>query len=79
MSWSTCSATSSREGYSGFSVRMEDGKFPEGEYGWGGMASTHFWISPKDELIVIALSQRMPFSAQLENTVKPLIYDAILN
>jgi len=63
----------------GFSVRMEDGKFPEGEYGWGGMASTHFWISPKDELIVIALSQRMPFSAQLENTVKPLIYDAILN
>ena len=62
----------------GFSVRTEDGKLPKGEYGWGGMASTHFWISPRDELIVIALSQRIPFSSQLENTVKPIIYDSIL-
>lgn len=62
----------------GFSVRTGDGKFPKGEYGWGGMASTHFWISPKHELIVIALSQRMPFSGQLENAVKSIIYDSIL-
>ncbi len=63
----------------GFSVRLKDGKFPKGEYGWGGAASTHFWISPKNDLIVIALSQYMPFSARLENTVKPLVYDSILN
>lgn len=62
----------------GFSVRTEDGKFPKGEYGWGGMASTHFWISPKHDLIVIALSQRMPYSGQLENVVKPIVYDSIL-
>jgi CubicO group peptidase (beta-lactamase class C family) len=62
----------------GFSVRTEDGKFPKGEYGWGGMASTHFWVSPKHDLIVIALSQRMPFSGQLENIVKPIIYGSIL-
>jgi CubicO group peptidase (beta-lactamase class C family) len=62
----------------GFSVRTEDGKLPKGEYGWGGAASTHFWISPRDDLIVIALSQRMPYSGQLENTVKPIIYDSIL-
>jgi len=62
----------------GFSVRTEDGKFPKGEYGWGGMASTHFWISPRHDLIVIALSQRIPFSGQLENAVKPIIYDSIL-
>ncbi|MBL7154742.1 MAG: beta-lactamase family protein [Phycisphaerae bacterium] len=62
----------------GFSVRTGDGKFPKGEYGWGGMASTHFWISPKHDLIVIALSQRMPFSGQLENAVKSIIYDSIL-
>jgi len=61
----------------GFSVRIEDGRFPKGEYGWGGMASTHFWIFPKDELIVVALSQRMPFSSQLENAVKSIIYDSI--
>ncbi|MDH4240906.1 MAG: beta-lactamase family protein [Phycisphaerae bacterium] len=63
----------------GFSVRLKDGEFPKGEYGWGGAASTHFWISPKDELIVIALSQYMPYSARLENTVKPIVYDSILN
>jgi len=62
----------------GFSVRTEDGRFPKGEYGWGGMASTHFWISPKHDLIVIALSQRMPYSGQLEDAVKPIIYDSIL-
>jgi CubicO group peptidase (beta-lactamase class C family) len=63
----------------GFSVRLKDGKFPKGEYGWGGAASTHFWISPKHDLIVIALSQYMPFSGRLENTIKPLVYDSILN
>ena len=62
----------------GFSVQLRDGKFPQGEYGWGGAASTHFWISPKDELIVIALSQYMPFSSQLQNAVKSIIYDSIL-
>ena len=62
----------------GFSVRTEEAKFPEGEYGWGGMASTHFWISPKHDLIVIALSQRMPYSGQLENAVKSIVYDSIL-
>ena len=62
----------------GFSVRLRDGRFPQGEYGWGGAASTHFWISPKDELIVIALSQYIPFSSQLQNAVKSIIYDSIL-
>ena len=49
-----------------------------GEYGWGGAASTHFWISPKDELAVVVLSQRMPFTSQLEDAIKPLVYDAIV-
>ncbi|HLB72383.1 MAG TPA: serine hydrolase domain-containing protein [Sedimentisphaerales bacterium] len=62
----------------GFSVRTDNGRFPKGEYGWGGMASTHFWVCPKHDLIVIALSQRMPYSGQLENAVKPIIYDSIL-
>ena len=48
-----------------------------GEYGWDGAASTHFWISPADELVVIALSQRQPFSNQLQEVIKPLIYKAI--
>lgn len=49
-----------------------------GEYGWDGAASTHFWISPKDDLAVIALSQLMPFSMRLQQVVKPLVYEAIV-
>ena len=63
----------------GFSVQTVDGKSPIGEYGWGGMASTHFWISPKDELAVVALSQRIPYSGQLENAIKSIIYDSIID
>jgi CubicO group peptidase (beta-lactamase class C family) len=65
----------------GFSVRQKttawdpDGRI--GEYGWGGAASTHYWVSPKDELVVITLEQVMPFSFQTEFAVKGLIYDAI--
>ena len=66
----------------GFSVVVEKTDHTRdahlGEYGWGGAASTHFWISPRDELAVVALTQYMPFSFLLEETVKPLVYDAIL-
>lgn len=61
----------------GFSVINSEGAYGAGEYGWGGAASTHFWIHPKHDLIVIALSQRMPYTSQLENTVKPLVYEAL--
>jgi CubicO group peptidase (beta-lactamase class C family) len=50
---------------------------PLGEYGWGGAASTHYWISPKHELAVVVLSQVSPFTFQCESAVKPLIYEAI--
>lgn len=47
------------------------------EYGWGGMLSTHFWISPRDELVVVTMEQTLPFDFMLEDALKPLIYDAI--
>jgi CubicO group peptidase (beta-lactamase class C family) len=65
----------------GFSVRSKmsswdpDGRI--GEYGWGGMASTHYWASPKDDLSVITLEQILPYSFLTEFKVKGLIYDAI--
>ncbi len=65
----------------GFSVVVEPISgfeyVPQGEYGWGGAASTHFWISPQHELAVVVLSQMMPFTFQCESAVKPLIYEAI--
>ncbi len=67
----------------GFSVVVEKTNYTQlshlGEYGWGGAASTHFWVSPKDDLAVVVLTQLMPFTYQMENAVKPLVYDAILD
>ena len=65
----------------GFSVRTEMSKWDPGgrvgEYGWGGAASTHYWVSPKDDLIVITLEQTMPYSFLTEWAIKGLVYDAI--
>ena len=49
----------------------------EGECGWGGAASTHFWISRKDGLIAITLRNFMPYEWTLEKELKTLIYDAM--
>ncbi|NQU25365.1 MAG: beta-lactamase family protein [Candidatus Nealsonbacteria bacterium] len=66
----------------GFSVRVRQTVWESasrvGEYGWGGAASTHFWISPRDELVVVALTQYMPFSDRVERAVKPVVYEAIV-
>ena len=65
----------------GFGVRVgkDDpaaGRFV-GEYYWGGAASTHFWISPKQDLAVVALEQFMPNRPLLQQAIKPLIYNAV--
>jgi CubicO group peptidase (beta-lactamase class C family) len=51
-----------------------------GEYAWGGAASTAFWIDPKEELVVIFLTQFMPsgtfnFRGQLKSIIYPAIVD----
>ena len=67
----------------GFSVRVKmsdwdpDGRV--GEYGWGGAASTHYWISPKDDLVVLTLEQVMPYSFNTEWALKGLIYNALVD
>ena len=67
----------------GVSVRVRQSDWEAdsrvGEYGWGGAASTHFWISPADGLVVIVLSQHMPYNDRLERALKPIVYDAIVD
>lgn len=51
-----------------------------GQYQWGGMASTLFWIDPAEELIVVFMTQFIPsrtfnFRGQLES----LIYSALID
>jgi len=65
----------------GFSVRTADTEWDPsgrvGEYGWGGFASTHHWVSPKDDLIVVTLEQRVPYTFETEFLLKKQIYDAV--
>ncbi|NBV22800.1 MAG: class A beta-lactamase-related serine hydrolase [Proteobacteria bacterium] len=68
----------------GFNVRVAsnpewDAAGPVGEYGWGGMASTHYWASPKHDLVVVTMEQTLPYSFKLEWAVKGPIYDAVVN
>jgi CubicO group peptidase (beta-lactamase class C family) len=67
----------------GFSVATGKSKWDPaarvGEYGWGGAASTHYWSSPTDKLIVITLEQIMPYQRDTESGLKKIIYDAIIN
>ena len=64
----------------GVSVRVQPSDFVPaaqvGEYGWIGGASTEFSISPASDLIIITLTQHMPFSP-LSRVIKGIVYEAL--
>ena len=50
-----------------------------GEYAWGGMASTAFWVDPAEDLMVLLLTQLMPSSAYpIRRELRVLTYQALL-
>ena len=51
-----------------------------GDFGWGGMASTVFWVDPLEDLIVIFATQLMPSSFYpLRKELRALVYQAIID
>lgn len=64
----------------GFSVYMKEwGKHGHpGDLSWSGIGSTHFYISPKEDLAIVIMSQHAPFSDKLLSKLKPLILDGIV-
>jgi len=48
----------------GFSIRKETGLNPTpgsaGEYRWGGAAGTAFWVDPKEQMVVVLMTQNQP-------------------
>jgi len=49
-----------------------------GEYGWGGMASTAFWVDPAEQLTVVFMTQLLPSSAyNIRGPLKAMLYAAI--
>ena len=50
-----------------------------GEYAWGGMASTAFWIDPAEDLLVLLLTQLMPSSTYpIRRELRVLTYQALI-
>ena len=67
----------------GFSVILDPVKTQSltdiGEYGWGGAASTVFWVNPKEEMVVIFLTQLLPSSTyQVRRELRSLIYSSLM-
>ncbi|MGA3351704.1 MAG: serine hydrolase domain-containing protein [Acidimicrobiales bacterium] len=68
----------------GFSVVVEPQALKvtssAGEYGWGGAASTLFWVDPVEELTVLFFTQLLPSTTYpIRRELKQLVYSAIVN
>ena len=51
-----------------------------GEYAWGGAASTAFFIDPREELVVIFLTQLMPSHIfNFRGQIKQIVYASLLD
>ncbi|HKT54361.1 MAG TPA: serine hydrolase, partial [Caulobacteraceae bacterium] len=65
----------------GFATTLDDvraGTFGQGDYYWGGAASTLFWVDPKEDLSVVFMTQLIPSgSFNFRGQLKSLIYSAI--
>jgi CubicO group peptidase (beta-lactamase class C family) len=66
----------------GFSVVKDPAKTmmpgSVGELAWGGMASTAFWLDPKENLFVIFMTQLMPSSTYpVRRQLRTLVYSAL--
>ena len=64
----------------GFAVRIrkiDSEPSSIGEYEWLGGAGTEFWLSPREDLVVITLSQQLPMR-QLGQAIKPIVYGAVI-
>jgi len=50
----------------------------EGEFYWGGAASTYFWVDPKEDLVAIFMTQLMPSTTfDFRGQLKDIVYAAI--
>jgi CubicO group peptidase (beta-lactamase class C family) len=51
----------------------------EGEYFWGGLAGTWFWIDPVEDLIFVGMIQQMGQNRpDVRSLSRQLVYQAIL-
>jgi CubicO group peptidase (beta-lactamase class C family) len=66
----------------GFAVRVTEGLAPSagsvGEYFWGGIMGTTFWISPRDDLFAILMVQSPEYREYFRVLFRNLVYAALV-
>ncbi len=51
-----------------------------GEYGWGGAASTAFWVDPVEDITAIFMTQLLPSSTYpIRSQLRQLVYSALVD
>lgn len=68
----------------GFSVTLDPlaghSMSSPGEYGWGGAASTAFWVDPVEDITAIFMTQLLPSSTYpLRSQLRQLVYSALVD
>ncbi len=65
----------------GFAVRTEQGRSPVpgsvGDYFWGGVTGTYFWIDPAEDLVAVFLSQAPDRRLHYRYLSRQLVYAAL--
>lgn len=66
----------------GFSIMMDPVKAESnstiGEYGWGGAASTYFWVDPVEKISVVFMTQLIPSNSYpIRRELKTAVYQAL--
>jgi CubicO group peptidase (beta-lactamase class C family) len=68
----------------GFSVLMDVPQYQVlgsvGSHGWSGLASTTFWVDPREDIIAIFMTQLIPFENQsFHADFRNLVYQALVD
>ncbi len=67
----------------GFAMTLDEvdaGGLGDGDYYWGGAASTIFWVDPREDLVAIFMTQLMPSATfNFRGQLKSIIYSAIVD
>lgn len=66
----------------GFAMTIDEARTKNlgslGEYFWGGMASTAFWVDPVEDLTVVFMTQLMPSNAYpIRRELRTLVYSSL--
>jgi CubicO group peptidase (beta-lactamase class C family) len=72
-------------GYSfglGFAVRLTAGVAPDagsvGDYTWNGVGGTHFWVDPKEDLLVVFMIQSPRQRQHYMSVIRDMVYASIV-